>query len=183
MRRNEDKPDKNSRSYLLAQLAGGRFSLMLILIFTLINLTMVLLDSDRYFLFSASVPYYLTLFGKAMDNGFSSGTWDVIGAYTTTTLIVSVVILALYLLCWLMSRKRAGWLTGALVLIVLDTSALVLVTYVLYGSPIVNILDLLLHTWVLWELFQAVRANKKLKFLASEPPVDPAQDQKSSPDL
>ena len=163
MQRNQNKPDKNSPAYLMSQINGGRYSLLLILIFTVVNLLMVLLDTDRYFLFSASVPYYLTLFGKAMDNGFSDGAWDVTGTYTITALVVSLVILALYFLCWLLSRKRTGWMTGALALFVLDTVALVLFSYVLYGSPMVNVMDILLHGWALWELFRAVRCNKKLK--------------------
>lgn len=176
MRKTNNKPDRNSREYLFAQLAGGRYALLLILIFTLVNLLMVMLDADRYFLFSASVPYYLTLFGKAMDNGFSDGAWEVTGAYTNTALIISAVILLVYFLCWFMSRKKPGWLTAALVLFVLDSSALVLFTYVLYGSPMYNIMDIFLHGWGLWQLFQAVKSHKKLKEMPAGEPADPGPE-------
>lgn len=57
MQKNVNPVDKNSPEYLLKQIAGGRYSLLLILIFTVVNLVLLLVDSDRYFLFSASVPY------------------------------------------------------------------------------------------------------------------------------
>ena len=176
MGRKNNKTDKNSPEYLYAQVAGGRYALMLILIFTVVNLLMVMVDADRYFLFSASVPYYLTLLGKAMDNGFADGSWDVTGTYTNTALVISAVILIVYFLCWLLSRNRGGWLTGALVLFVLDSSALVLFTYVLYGSPLANVMDIFLHGWGLWQLFQAVKSNKKLKELQKKAAARRAED-------
>ena len=48
--------DKTSPEYLVKQVAGSRSSLLMVLIFTVVNLAMLLLDSGSYFLFSASVP-------------------------------------------------------------------------------------------------------------------------------
>ena len=172
---NTNQKDKNSYGKLASRVAGGRYSLLLVLIFTLVNLVMVLLDTDRYFLFSASVPYYMTFYGKAMDNGFTTGAWDVNGTYTMTALVVSAVILALYFLCWFLSRKKPGWMAGALALFTLDTVALLLISYVLYGNILINLVDLLIHIWVLWELFQAVKSHKKLQTLPPEEPVTPTR--------
>lgn len=180
---NINPENKNSREYLSKQIAGGRYALLLILIFTLVNLLMVLLDTDRYFLFSASVPYYLTLLGIGMDNGFADAVWSRIDTFTITALVISAVILALYLLCWLMSKKRAGWLTAALVLFSLDTIALVALSYLLYGDILTNILDLLLHAWAIWQLAQAVRANGKLKKLPQAGPAAPPRYYGSTPDI
>lgn len=175
-----NKPDKNSPEYLAGKANSGRHSLLLILIFTLVNLVMVLLDTGTYFLFSASVPYYLTLLGKAFDNGFADGAWSVNGTCTIVALVVSVVVLTLYFLCWLLSDKRPGWLTVALVLFVVDTVGMVAFTYLLYDNPAANIIDVVFHVWAIVELFQAVRAHKKLKDLPfpetealSEPPAGP----------
>ena len=57
MARNNTPVDKNSREYLLRQVANGRYSLLLIVILTVVNLIMTILDTNTYFLFSASVPY------------------------------------------------------------------------------------------------------------------------------
>lgn len=160
--------DKNSPEYLRKQIAGGQYSLMLILIFTAINIAFLMLDVDRYFLFSASVPYYLVMIGKGVENGFSSGAWDINGPLTITGLVIALVILAVYLLCWLLSRKKTGWMTAAMVLFIVDSIALVGITFVLYEDPMVNAMDFLLHIWAIVELVQAVRANKKLQAMQQE---------------
>ena len=127
MARNNTPVDKNSREYLLRQVANGRYSLLLIVILTVVNLIMTILDTNTYFLFSASVPYYLVFVGMGIENGFVNGAWNVKGTLTYTGLVIALVIVAVYLLCWLLSKKRAGWLTAALVLFIIDTVALVVI--------------------------------------------------------
>lgn len=162
--------DKNSPEYLQKQIAGARYSLLLILIFTVINLVMLLIGVDeylygegvRYFLFSASVPYNLTMFGISFDLG--------IDTFTITALVISAVILGVYLLCWLLSKKKIGWLTVALVMFVLDTLALLGLS--LWMETLTNdILDIVFHGWVIVELVQALAANKKLKAMPAEVPA------------
>ena len=85
---------------LLRQTLSTRNSLLLVLLFSAINLALLLVGSDTYFLFSASIPYYLTAFGMGMDLGLGA---DGIGTYTLITLGISVAVLLLYLVCWLQS--------------------------------------------------------------------------------
>ena len=165
MKRTQSAPTRNA---LDLAVSGGRSSLLMILIFTAVNLLFIVLDVDRYFLFSASVPYYLTMIGKGIDNGFVDGAWEINGTYAITGLVISAVILAIYLLCWLLSKKKTGWLTAALVLFLLDTLALVVFTFALYDDPMINLMDFLLHGWVIWELFRAVRSAAKRKKLPVE---------------
>lgn len=73
MAKNNTPVDKNSREYLLRQVANGRYSLLLIVILTVVNLIMTILDTNTYFLFSASVPYYLVFVGMGIENGFVDG--------------------------------------------------------------------------------------------------------------
>lgn len=159
-----NKPDKNSPAYLASKAKNGRHSLLLIIVFTIINLVMILLDQDTYFLFSASVPYYTTLLVKAIENGFVDGPWTN-GPATMQALVFSFVVLTVFFLCWLLSDKRRGWLIAALVLFIVDTLAMVLFTYVLYDTPVSNLVDLFFHIWAIVELFQAVSARKKLQNL------------------
>lgn len=155
--------------HLLKQLAGARSSLLLVLVFTVVNLVMLLTDAGRYFLFSASVPYYLTAFGVGMDYGMG---YTGIGPMTMVGLGISAATLVLYLLCWLLSKKRPGWLVVALVAFTLDTLALLglsLALDMLTG----NIMDFIFHAVLIWELFQGISANKKLKKMIEEAPVGP----------
>lgn len=159
---NNQNVDKNSREYLTQKRNTGRSTLLLILIFTVINIVTLVTETDYYFLFSAAVPYYLTVFGMIFDE------W-VIGTFTTTALVVAAVILAVYLLCWLLSKKRRGWLIAALVLFIVDTVALLLFSLALEMLAD-NILDFLFHGWAIWELIAAWKADKKLQELPPEMP-------------
>lgn len=169
---NYNGQEKHSRENLTRKITAGQYALMLIFLFTILNLVLLLLNTDRYFLFSASLPYYLTLVGMGLDNNFSSLGWDQIGTHTVTALVISAVILLLYFLCLVLSSKRPGWLVGALVLFLVDTAALAVFSFVLYENPAANLMDGFLHLWAIIELFQAVLANRKLKKLPPEVPVD-----------
>ena len=173
--------DRNSPEYLMSKIASGRHSLLLIMVFTVVNLVMVVLDSGTYFLFSASVPYYLTAMSKGIDNGFVDGPWTENGPVTIAALIVSAVILLLFLLCWLLSKKRTGWLVCALVLFVLDSLVLLWWTFSMINNPADNIVDIVFHAWAIWELSLAIRCGAKLKKLPAEPSV-PDRDYQDIPD-
>lgn len=167
MQKNVNPVDKNAPEYLTKQVAGGRYSLLLILIFTTINLVFLLLDANRYFLFSASIPYFMTALGMGMDYNLGGTT------YKYTALAISVVILVAYLACWLMGKKHAGWLIAALILFIVDTLGLVFFSFTLLENPWGSILDYLFHGWAIVELIQAVRCAGKLKKLATQAPTQP----------
>lgn len=176
------KPDKNSREYQEQQISNGRGSVLVILLFSVFNLALLLLDTGRYFLFSTSVPYYLTWFGKILDNGTDDGSGAIIGAYTITALVISLVILAVYLAVWLLSKKRHGWLTAGAVLFTLDTVALVVFAFCLLDNPASCLYDIVIHVIAVWQLFHASHAARKLKSL---PDTAPAAEgyQGTTPDL
>ncbi len=168
---NKNTVDKNSPEYLLKQVAGARSSLLIVLVFTVVNLAMLLADSGTYFLFSASVPYYLTAFGMGMDMGLGSSG---IGTFTLVGLGISAVALVWYLLCWLLSKKRPGWLVAALVAFVLDTLALLGLSLA-FDMLADNVMDFVFHAWVVVELIQDISANGKLKKLPAEPALEPQE--------
>ena len=95
-------------------------------------------------------------------------------------LVIALVIVAVYLLCWLLSKKRAGWLTAALVLFIVDTVALVVITFALYDSPMGKLVDFLLHIWAIVELVLAVRGSRKLKEL---PPTEEPRNVCTGPEF
>ncbi len=156
--------DNTKPEYLLKQMAGARSSLLIVLAFTLVNLVMLLVDSGRYFLFSAFVPYFLTAFGMGMDMGMG---YDGIGTCTIITLVISAVVLGWYLLCWILCKKRPGWYIAALVAFALDTVVMLVLLFVM-GGMAESIMDLVFHAWVIVELVQAISANSKLKKLPAE---------------
>ncbi len=158
---------QNSREELQKKVAGSRSNLLVVVIFTVLNIVLLLLDSGRYFLFSASGPYYATAFGIGMDYGMLQMGYES-KVFTIIALVLSAVVLGLLLLCWGMSKKKTGWLTAAFVIMVLDT--LVLLGISLADPEIFtdNILDFVFHAWVLVSLGSGMSAGKKLKSLPAE---------------
>ena len=71
-------------------------------------------------------------------------------------------------------------LTAALVLFIIDTVALVVITFALYDSPMGKLVDFLLHIWAIVELVQGVRGSKKLKAL---PPAEEPRNVYTGPEL
>lgn len=102
MRKKANSVDKNSPEYWAKMITGGRASLLLIVVLTVVNIVLLLIEADRYFVFSASIPYYLTAFAMGMDSVFSSG----IGTYTIIAIVISVIVVGIYLLCWGAGRKE-----------------------------------------------------------------------------
>lgn len=176
------KPDKNSREFCEQQISGTRNCLIGVIIFSLLNMVMLALDTGTMFLFSASVPYYLVWFGKCMDNGTYNGSGDM-GSLSVTALVIGLVILGVYFLCWILSKKHRGWLIVALVLFCVDTVALLGITFGLMDNPMGNIMDMVFHALVLYILALSVRSVSKLKQMPPPVPVSPEGYQGTTPDI
>ena len=173
MARQYNVVDKNSRAYKEQQINGARSSLLLTLALTLVNVVLLMVNSNTFFLFSVFVPYELIHFGRMMDAGL-------VGSNTIVSLIVAAVILVVFLLSWLLSKKKPGWLTVAVVLFALDTAALLYFTFTMSADPGGNILDIGLHAYVLFQLIQGCVNAAKLK----KEPEDSLDDQiASSPEI
>ena len=151
--------NQNTTDDLRRQSQSNRHTLLMVIIFTAVNLAMLVSDAGRYFLFSASVPYYLTAFCIGMDYGLGV---DGIGRFTTVALVISAVIIAVYLLCWLLGKKKSGWYVVALVMFTLDTLVLLAMTLLL-DIFTESIMDLVFHAMVIFSLFQLIAAEKKMK--------------------
>ena len=150
---------------------GGFIALIAVLIFTVVNLGIMLANSTFYFLFSAAVPYYLTWLGRIMDNGTVDGTGEIIGTYTNTALVMAGIILAVYLLCAIFYKKSRFWMALAAILLLLDTLGLAAVAVFLLEDASGVILDAVFHLWALWQLFSALFAAGPLRRLRNAPPA------------
>lgn len=159
MAENTSTPKRFSREYLTQQKASGRWMILLIVIFTVLNMVLLVCGTERYFLFSADIPHYLTYYGMQMDGGF--------GGYFVAMLIVALLLLGGYVMSWLRVSKNGMWLKVALILWTMDTVALIAMAI---GMQMFQsrIMDLAIHALLLWEIFQAFRANKRLENMPKE---------------
>lgn len=135
---------------------NARSNLILMIAFTFINVVLLAVGSDVMMLFSATVPYFAVGIGVISENS----------VILMIGILIALVILSIYLLCWILSKKNYGWMIAALVLFVLDSicmCALYLLTQDFSG-----ILDVAIHIWVLYYLIIGVKYGAQLKKLPEE---------------
>ena len=159
----------NERQLLSQKEKAGRSNLLIAIILTVVNIVLFLVGSETMLLFSISVPYYAVIFGSIFAAELGAPEMLVTGC------VIAGVILAVYFLCWLLSKNRLGWLVAAMILVIIDTLALV--AFYLLAGEISGVLDLVFHAMILYYLIVGIRSSKKLKTLPPEEPwtAEPAQ--------
>ncbi len=168
----EQQTPLSPQAALLQRYNSARNNLLLVVAFSLVNMVMIIAGSSSYFLFSASVPYYLTFFGMLYTGKLPADYY--VGAtdfepfptsFLTTMAVISVVIVGIYALCWFMSKKHGfGWLIFSLISFAIDT----IFMFVIVGVSADMILDIVFHIWVLISLCSGVAAAVKLNKLPPE---------------
>lgn len=134
----------------------ARGNLLLMIGLTAINVILAAVGSDYMMLFSATVPYFTAVIGTISEFGLP----------LVACIVTAFVMLAVYFVCWLLSKKYYGWMIAALVLFSLDT--LVLVLLYLLAMEVSGILDAAIHIWVLYYLIVGVSNGAKLKNLPED---------------
>ena len=175
--RNTFVNDPNSasmqRQILENKFNSSRANLLLVVGFTLVNILLCVSGSGTYFLFSASIPYFIVDLGLLLTGkyppefyvGEFEGAAVLDPSASIVFTLIAVCITLIYLVCWFLSKKRRDWLIAALILFVIDTIAM----FVLFGISIDMIFDIVFHGYVIWILISGIRANNTLKML---PPYD-----------
>lgn len=173
----KEKPQQLSqRQLLINKYMNARHNILLVVIFTLINIVLLVAQSNTYFLFSATIPYYLADLGMLLCGKYPAeyyvGMGDVAfldNSFLVVVLVIAAMILLLYLFSWIFSKKpRVGWMIFALVFFVLDT----LVMLLLMGISADMIIDIVFHLWVIVSLTIGIVSYFKLKKLPAEESIE-----------
>lgn len=143
----------SERRQLVQKYDSARFDLLIVIGLTILNIILLFAGSDSMMLFSASVPYFAIVFGILLD-------------VLPLGVLVAAVVLVLYFVCWLLSKKHSAWITVALVLFSMDT--LCLLGFYVLAEEISGIMDLLIHFLALYYIVGGVIAANKLKKMPEE---------------
>ena len=163
----------SDRQMLLNKFNSARSNLLLLVIFSAINLIMLATGSGAYFLFSATIPYTITdlamffcgMYPEEFYTGDFAGMIFADQGLFVAALIISLIIIGTYLLCWFLSRKnKVGWLITALSFFCADT----LFMFLYYGISASIIIDILFHGWIIFILINGISAYYKMKKLPPE---------------
>lgn len=148
-------------------------NLLLVVIFTVINIVLLVLNANSYFLFSAFIPYFAVDYGMFFcgmyPEDFYADMTDfelLDSSFLYFTIAVAVVILLFYLVSWYFAKKKKLWaLICALVLFTVDTLAM----FALTGFSTDSIIDIIFHIWVIVYLIIAINTFNKIKKSPAEP--------------
>lgn len=166
-------PPKGSRAACEATYTTCRSNLLLAAAITLLNVVLALVGSNTYFLFSASVPYYVAAFGRLFFDEYGFFADVIIGG------VIAVVLTGLYFVFWVMTKRHRKWMIGAAVYFALDCLGLILLTLDL-GFEFRDIIDYLFHVYVMYYLVTGSIAALKL---AKMPPEDPIAVEADAPQM
>lgn len=164
------------RALYQQKFTSARYNLLLVIGMTLINIVMLFLGGSSYFLFSATIPYSLSIdgayyTGKLPEEFYTDMPADAQffpDSYLAIMLGIAIAILAVYFLCFMLSKKfKTGWMITAAVMFVLDTLYMLFI----YGVGVDSVMDILLHAWVLYYLISGVVYGLKLKKLPEDEPA------------
>ena len=175
---NQQAQPFSQRQQLERRYASARMNLLWVVLFTAINIVLLVSHSYSYFLFSAFIPYAIVDYGMIVCGKYPADFYGDLSQYQfldSTVLVVLIavaaVICVLYLLCWIFSKKRrVAWLIVGLVFFALDT-----VFMLLGGISADRILDIVFHGWVIISLTGGIIAHSKLKKLPAEEPAPVAE--------
>ena len=148
------------------QFKQARFSLLAIVIFSTINLFSIIF-SDFYILFSS---YFTNIFAFIGYDGYVSNDMTFMGV----AIVLGLISVLPYLICFLFAKKHVGWLIGALVLFSID-SAFLLFDFIIYlmAGDFSMILDVAFHAYAIYALVIAVKYGFKVKADKESPDAAP----------
>jgi len=155
MAKKETPVDKNSKEFLVIQRDSSRLMILITVIFTVLNTVLLLCNANRFFLFAATLPYYVTWFGMLFDEGG-------VGSTTIAALVLAVIFLAIFLMGWVFSKKSRGWVRVMLIAYIVDTVALLVIFFAL-DMAVVSLLDIAIHFALVWEMVNLQRHDWKLR--------------------
>lgn len=155
---------------------SARMTVLVVAIFSAVNTLLLLSGSGTYFLFSATIPYFIVdlfmyLCGKYppefYDDGYIHIFYD--EAYLYTAIAIAFIIIAVYVVLFFLSQhQRVAWLIVALVLSVIDTAAL----FILYDIKSGMVADILFNIYIIVSICIGIYNHFALKKLyAEEPPI------------
>ena len=141
-------------------------NLLLVVIFSAINIVMLVTNAGSYWLFSAIIPYFVVDYGMYWCGMYPAEYYAdtpiefMDKSFFIVTVVIAVVMILAYLVCWILALKgKVGALICALVFFVIDTMGM----FYLYGFSMDSIMDIVFHVWIIVSLVIGIVVYYKAK--------------------
>ncbi|MBQ7365345.1 MAG: hypothetical protein IJW46_07085 [Clostridia bacterium] len=137
---------------------------------TLVNIVLVITNSDSSFPFSASIPLYLVLIFSEMCGmrpdafyeEFYGPDWKDAEFFDPGlfwgVVVVAVLLTAIYFVLWYFAKKKKVFSIVLTVFYAIDTVALLIFNTTIYAFSAMVLIELLFHAWVFYYLILALKA-------------------------
>ena len=135
----------------------GRSNLFLVVLLTSVNVVLRLTNTDISFLFAANLPSFFIDIGKYLSEESGNQILFNIGV------LLAFAGIAIYGLCYVLSKKYNAWLLVALVIFPIDTLFLLFLLTLDFNFG--GIIGIGFHAWVIYNLACGVKAWSDLKKL------------------
>lgn len=138
---------------------SSRKNILIVMAFTVINIILMVLNANMYFLFSATMPQVFYMFGSYFGEVANSSIFLIIG------IVLALVVIGLYALGFILSKKNFNWMTFLAVFFALDIAFLAFYIYLSGGMAVIAdfLLDILFHVFIMISLVSGVINASKLK--------------------
>ena len=133
------------------RIGNARSSLLFIVILSIVNIFAI--SGGSYFLFSAYLPQVFIALAVYGDPSL-----------LMPMIVLSVIYVFPYLLCFILAKKRKGWMIAALVLFIIDSIFFVIDVLPLFMLGDISFLfDAFIRVYALVSLIMGVAAYSKLE--------------------
>ena len=139
----------------------ARNNLLLVIIFTTVNLFLITVDAGIYFLFSATIPQLIVQIGKEVILETGSNIVFIICT------IIAAVIVILYVVFWLLAKNIRVFILIALIYFSFD-SLLLLYLILIQEFEFSFLLEIAFHVWILFCLISGTKAWANLRSVSSD---------------
>ena len=125
----------------------SRSNLLIAILFTILNIALIFLETDTMFLFSTTIPYYFALAGWYFES--------------IIELVIGIVMIAVLLVFWIISKKHRIGLIISFIYFIIDTIFMLWLYDFQFDASM--IIDLLFHVWIMFYLVSGImyKGNQK----------------------
>lgn len=155
-----------SREKYLSDYRKGRSNLLMMIGLTVVNIILIYANANLSFPFSATFPQLSILFGNVYFEEYGLQIFAIVGV------IISIISLGIYFICYYFSKNHYGFMITALVLFSIDL--LILLFWTIGALDMSYLIDIAFHAWVLYYLIIGTRAGAMLRKLPQEEAAEPA---------
>ena len=155
-------------------------NVLMMIVFTLVNIVLILVNADISFPFSAAVPMYLVLLfselcGMRSDEFYEANygsDWQTIEFFESglfwAVVAIALIMVAIYFVLWYFSKKKKAFTIVLTVLYAIDTLGLLGFCTLVYAFDFYAIIDFAFHAWVFYYLILALKAWDGMEYAPSE---------------